>query len=161
MSRRWLVFLLLVVANTGCGWVSMTFHSPGRPRGYEDRVADRAIQIDPEDVDAIYAAGGEFQGGADLRGHWWFRNPVGILRRAERKLARRGATHFLYQSQSTEVWNVNRPGVVSTRCNGVNACTSVYRPPTTVQRSRGIVHVLRFRVHPAYWHLLPPHLIPS
>jgi hypothetical protein len=139
----------------------MTFHAAGEPRGYPARACSRAIRIEHADVDALYQAGGEFLGTAELRGHWWVRNPVELLRRAERKLARRGVTHFAYQTESTDVWNVSRPGVVNTRCNGSYGCTSVYRPPTTTQRRRGVVHVLRWRVHPEYWGQLPPHLRPS
>lgn len=138
----------------------MTFQTPGTPHGYESRVCSRAILIEASDVNAIYEAGGELQGTADLRGHWGMRSAWRILKRAERKLARRGATHFLYRQDGMETWNVTHPGAVSAQC-GQYGCRSVYRPPSTTTRSRRVVQVFRFRVHPGYWGRLPPHLRPD
>jgi hypothetical protein len=143
----------------GCGWVSMTFHTPGTPRGYPPRQAARAILIEPEDVPALFAAGGEVQGTAELRGHIFVHSPRMLLQRAERKLARRGVTHFLYDGEGVYEWDVSRPGMINTRCQGFG-CTTVYRPPTTTRRSRRVVLVIRFVVPQAAWPSLPAHLQP-
>jgi hypothetical protein len=136
-------FVLLSAAMTGCVSKPKVYRDTWQPASLANAsglpiVSERALQVSPEDEQALRNAGAEFIGHHEAKHDWALR------------AGSTGGTHFvpIIEDEST----------TKTHCFIVG--TGPFARCMNTRSKPRWTKVAVLRVDPAFWHLLPPHLIP-